>query len=134
MTDFVDAWFAAQEPRELGSGCTVLSAAESDALHRKLLSWSASVWGRYAFFREVVPLIKRGNDYFGAVRGATPDDPSPVIWVDVYRDVHAGLTIGWPGLIRQLTTWDDRLNDVFPIHFHEPDLKNTSFKNWFGSP
>jgi hypothetical protein len=111
----------------LDSGCVVLSEEASDSFHRDLLSWSATVWGLYAYCREVVPLIVRGpKEYFGTLRGFSGPQ-TPVLWLDVGRDVNAAIDLSWGRLLQQLSHWDDSLNDRFPVHFHHRDLGNTSF-------
>lgn len=115
----------------LPSGCVVLSAEESDSFHRELLSYSATVWGTFAFYREVIPLLMRGpKEYFGTLRGYS-EPLVPILWVDVGRSVNAGIDLSWGRLLQQFTDWDDSLADRFPPHFHHQKLGNTSFEYHF---
>lgn len=130
-SDFITLWFEIEPVRMLETGCVVLSEEESESFHREALSWSASVWGQYAFYREVVPLIMRGEkEYFGTVR-SFPEDEAPVFWIDVARDVCAAVDLNWTQLVHQLSNWDDSLAPLFPPHFHNRDLGNTSFVKYF---
>jgi hypothetical protein len=130
-SDFVDEWFVSQESRMLDSGCVVLSAEASDSFHREVLAWSATVWGEWAYYREVIPLIVRGpKEYFGTLRGYS-GGITPVLWIDVGRQVNAAIDLSWGRLVQQLSSWDDSLNDRFPPHFHHRDLDNTSFSTDF---
>ncbi len=127
-SDFVEGWFRSQSPRVLLSGCVVLSAQESDELHRVLLSYSATVWGVFAYYREVVPLIMRGEkEYFGTFRGYS-EPLVPVLWVDVGRSVSAAIDLSWGRILQQLDDWLESLADRFPQHFHHKKLGNTNFE------
>jgi hypothetical protein len=124
--DFISDWFATQEPRVLPSGFAILGTSESDSFHREVLAWSATVWGRYAYLREVVPLIRRGRAYFGSLQGY-PARESPVLWVHETWSVTAAIDLGWEELVECLTEWNDGLAHLFPVHFFEPDLADTEF-------
>lgn len=124
--DFVSSWFVTQSPRVLGTGYVVLGPEESDAFHREILGWSATVWGRYAYLRELVPLIRRGRAFFGALPGYSGLS-TPVLWVHETWSVTTAIDVTWDELLRCLTVWDDSLSTKFPVHFFHPKLDDAHF-------
>jgi hypothetical protein len=124
--DFLETWFATQPPCVLRSGYEVLSLTASDEFHHEVLSWSASVWGRYAYLREITPLLRRGRAFFGSLSGCQAGW-APVLWVHENWSVTEAIDIDWPGLLRYLSGEDDSLAELFPIHFFDPRLDDVSW-------
>ena len=124
--DLVSSWWRTEEPRVLESGYEVLAAEDSEAFHREVLGWSATVWGRYAYLREIVPLLRRGRAFFGSIPGYE-SAWAPVLWVHENWSVTEAIDTDWPSLLRYLSTGDESMTNLFPIHFFDPRLDDTSW-------